>query len=108
MKLMKHNLVQRVLAEYRADLLSLLGRIMGRGKVYTSRGGGTVTTMGSEDYTKQKMAARVPHSQSGKLGLIPDKISVADPSAWPAGSHDVSSSWSGGMHRKVYVFKAPY
>ena len=40
MNFMKHNLVQRGLAEYKAGLLSLLGRIMGRGKGYTSRGGG--------------------------------------------------------------------
>ena len=39
MNLMKHNLVQMGLAEYKAGLLSLLGRIMGRGKWYTSRGG---------------------------------------------------------------------
>ena len=39
MNLMKHNLVHRGLAEYKAGLLSLLGRIMGRGKGYTSRGG---------------------------------------------------------------------
>ena len=66
MNLMKHNLVQRGLAEYKAGLLSLLGRIMGRGKGYTSKGGATVTTMGSEDYIKQKLVARVPRSQPGK------------------------------------------
>ena len=32
MNLMNQNLVQRGLAEYKAGLLSLLGRIMGRGK----------------------------------------------------------------------------
>ena len=32
MNLMKHNLVQRGLEEYKAGILSLLGRIMGRGK----------------------------------------------------------------------------
>ena len=36
---MKHNLVQRGLAEYKAGILSLLGIIMGRGKGYTSGGG---------------------------------------------------------------------
>ena len=36
MNLMEHNLVQRGLLEYRAGLLSLLGRIMGRVKGYTS------------------------------------------------------------------------
>ena len=46
MNLMKNNLVQRGLEEYKAGLLSLLGRIMGRVKGYTSRGGVTVTTMG--------------------------------------------------------------
>ena len=61
MNLMKHNLVQMGLEEYKAGLLSLLGRIMGRGKWYTSRGGKTVTTMGSEDYIKQKLVTRVPH-----------------------------------------------
>jgi len=39
MNLMKHNLVQRGLTEYKADLLSLLGKIMGRGRGYTSGGG---------------------------------------------------------------------
>ena len=63
---MKHNLVHRVLAEYKTGLLSLLGIIMGRGKGYTSRGGATVTTMGLEDYIKQKLVARVSHSQAGK------------------------------------------
>ena len=47
MNLMKHNLVQRGLVEYKSGLLSLLDRIMGRGKGYTNRGGATVTTMGS-------------------------------------------------------------
>ena len=61
MNLIKHNLVQRGLAEYKAGLLSLLGRMMRR-KVYTSRGGATVTTMGSEDYIKQKLVARLPRS----------------------------------------------
>ena len=63
---MKHNLVQRGLAEYNAGLLYLLGKIMGRGKGYTNRGGATVTTMGSEDYIKQKLVARAPRSQPGK------------------------------------------
>ena len=45
MNLMKHNMEQMELAEYKADLLSLLGRIMGRGEVYISRGGSTVNTM---------------------------------------------------------------
>ena len=63
---MKHNLVQRVLADYKAVLLSPLGRIMGVGVGYTSRGVETVTTMGSEDYINQKLVARVPHSQPGK------------------------------------------
>ena len=42
-------LVQRGLAEYKAGLLSLFGRIIGRGKGYKNRligGGETVTTMG--------------------------------------------------------------
>ena len=39
MNFMKHNLVQRGLVEYKAVLLSLLGRIMGKGKGYTSRAG---------------------------------------------------------------------
>ena len=63
---MKHNLVERGLAEYKVGLLSLLGRIMRRGKGYTSRGGATVTTMGSEYFIKQKLVARVPRSQPGK------------------------------------------
>ena len=66
MNLMNHNLVQRGLEEYKAGILSLLGRIMGRGKGYTSMVGATVTTMGSEDYIKQKLVARVPSSQPGK------------------------------------------
>ena len=37
MNLMKYNLVHRGLEEYKAGLLSLLVRIMGRGKGYTSR-----------------------------------------------------------------------
>ena len=40
MNLVKHNLVQRGLEEYMSGLLSLLGKIMSRGKGYTSRGGG--------------------------------------------------------------------
>ena len=40
MNLMKHNLVERGLVEYKAGLLYLLGIIMRRGKGYTSRGGG--------------------------------------------------------------------
>ena len=40
MNLIKHNLLQRGLVEYKAGLLSLLGRIMGRRKGYASRGGG--------------------------------------------------------------------
>jgi len=54
------------LAEYKADLLYLLGRIMRRGKGYTIRGGATVTTMGSEDYIKQMLVARVKRSQPEK------------------------------------------
>ena len=88
--LMKHNLVHRGSAEYNVGLLSILGKIMGRGKGYTSSGGTTVTTMVSEDYTNQKLVARVPRSQPGKLGVVPDEILVAFPSAWPAGLHDVS------------------
>ena len=37
MNLMKHNLVERGLAEYKAGLLYLLARIIRRGKGYTSR-----------------------------------------------------------------------
>ena len=40
MNLMKHNLIERRLAEYKAGLLYLLGRIMRRGKGYTSGVGG--------------------------------------------------------------------
>ena len=65
---MNHNLVQRGLAEYKEGLLSLLGRIMWRGKGYTSRGGATVTTMVSEDYIEQKLVTRVPRSQPGNRG----------------------------------------
>ena len=68
MNLMNHNLVQRGLVEYKAGLLSLLGKIMGRGKGYTNRligGAATVTTKGSEDYIKQNLVARVPRSQPG-------------------------------------------
>ena len=54
------------LAKYKEILLYLLGRIMGRGKGYTSRVGETVTTMGSEDYTKHKLVARALHPQPGK------------------------------------------
>ena len=39
MNLMKHNLVERGFAEYKAGLLYLKGRIMRRGKGYTSRVG---------------------------------------------------------------------
>ena len=39
MNLMKHNLVQRGLAEYKSGLLYLLDRIMERVKGYTNRGG---------------------------------------------------------------------
>ena len=66
MNLMKHNLVERGLAEYKVGLLYILGRIMRRGKVYTSGGGAKVTTMGSEDYIKQMLVARVPRSQPEK------------------------------------------
>ena len=66
MNLMKHNLEQRGLAEYKSGLLSLLDRIMGRGKGYNNRGGEKFTTMGSEDYIKQKLVARAPHSQPEK------------------------------------------
>ena len=66
MNLMNHNLVHMWLSEYKVGLLSLLGIIMGRGKRYTSGGGETVTTMGSENYIKQKLLARVPRSQPGK------------------------------------------
>ena len=37
---MKHNLVQRGLAEFKVVLLSLIGRTTERGGGYTSRGGG--------------------------------------------------------------------
>ena len=40
MNLTKHNLVQRGLEEHKSVLLSILGRIMGRGKLYPSKGGG--------------------------------------------------------------------
>ena len=40
MNLMKKNPVHRGLVEYKAGLLSIIGRIMGREKVYTIRGGG--------------------------------------------------------------------
>ena len=63
---MKHNLVERGLAEYKVGLQYLLDRIMGRGKGYNNRGGATVTTMGSEDYIKQMLVARVPRSQPEK------------------------------------------
>ena len=62
----RHNLVHMWLLEYKAGILSLLGIIMGMGKGYNSRGGSTVNTMGSYDYIKQKLVARVPHSQPGK------------------------------------------
>ena len=39
MNRIKHNLIQRGLAEYKAGLLSILGRILGRVKVHTSREG---------------------------------------------------------------------
>ena len=39
MNIMKHNLVQRGLAEYKAGLMSLLVRIIIRGNGYTSRWG---------------------------------------------------------------------
>ena len=74
MNLMKHNLTQRGLAEYKAGLLSLLGRIIARAKEYTNKligGGETVTTMGSKYYTNQKLVARVPRSQPGKIGDNP-------------------------------------
>ena len=64
--LMNHNLLQRGSADYKVGILSLLGRIMGRGKGYTRRGGATVTTMVSTDYINQKLMERVPHSQPGK------------------------------------------
>ena len=62
---MMHNLVQRGLVEYKAGLLSILDRIIRRGKDILVGGGATVTTMVSEDYIKQKLVARVPHSQPG-------------------------------------------
>ena len=64
--LMKHNLVQRWLIEYKEGLLYLLGIIMGRVKYYTSRGVATVTTMGPEYYIKQKLVARLSLSQPQK------------------------------------------
>ena len=39
MNLMKHNLVERGLAEYKVGLLYLLDRIIRRGKGYTGREG---------------------------------------------------------------------
>ena len=63
---MKHNLLQRGLEEYKAGLLYLLVRTMWRGKGVIVRGGGTVSTMISEDYIKQKLTARVPRSKPGK------------------------------------------
>ena len=42
MNLMKHNLVERGLAEYKVGLLYLLDRIIRWGKGYTSRGGGVI------------------------------------------------------------------
>ena len=66
MNLMKHNLVHRGFEEYNAGILSLLVRIMGKGKCYTSRGGATVTTIISDDYINQKLVARVPRSQPEK------------------------------------------
>ena len=49
---MNQKLVQRWLEDHKAGILSLLGVIMVRGKGYTSRRGGGVTTMGSEDHIK--------------------------------------------------------
>ena len=66
MNLIRHNLVQRGLAEYKVGLLSLPGRKMGIGKGNTRRGEATVTNMVSEDYIKQALVARVPRSQPGK------------------------------------------
>ena len=66
MNLMNNNMVQRGLTEYKVSLLSLLGRIMGRGKGCISRGNVTVKTMGSQDYINQKMVERVIRSQPGK------------------------------------------
>ena len=87
---MKHNLVHRGLAEYKAGILYILGRIMGRGKGYTNKGGATVTTLGSEDYIKQKLVARLPRSQPGKRGesltefqLHPPPLGPLDPIIYP-------------------------
>ena len=64
MNLMKHNLVERGLAEYKAGLLYLLGRILRRGKgnsyhpgirrLYQAEAGGKSTTIADKDEDKDK------------------------------------------------------
>ena len=94
---MKNNLVQRGLEEYKAGLLSLLGRIMGRVKGYTSRGGGNSYHHGIRWLYQSEAGGKSTMFATWKMGgVIPDKILVAYPSDWPAGSHDVSSLWLGG------------
>ena len=76
---MKHNLVQRGLTEYTVGLLYILGKIIGKRKGYISMGGETVTTMGSEDYTKQKLVTRVPCSKPENRGESLTKFRLHPP-----------------------------
>ena len=56
MNLLKRNLVQRALKEYKGELLTLLGRRRGKGTATT---GTTVTVVGSEEEIEEKLAAIV-------------------------------------------------
>ena len=106
MNLMKHNLVQRGLSEYNAGLLYLLGRIMGKGKGYTSRGGG-IYHYGIRILYQAEYGGKITMFTIWKIGGVPEEISFASPYAWPAGYHDVPPHWSGDPCREVYFFNDP-
>ena len=71
MNLMKHKLVQRGLAEYNVGLLSLLGRIMGRGEGYTSRGGGNSYHHGIRRLYQAEAGVKSTTSTTWKIGGNP-------------------------------------
>ena len=77
--LIKYNLLQRGLDDYKGGLISLHGRIMGRGKGYTSGGWGGGYHHGIRILYKLEAGDKSTKFTTWKIGGIPGKISVASP-----------------------------
>ena len=71
MNLMNNNLVQRGLVDYKSGLLSLLDRIMGRGKGYNSRGEGNSDHFGIRRLCQAESGGKSTTFTTWKIGGNP-------------------------------------